>query len=379
MAFFMVMLLVNTADSPTKANIATYFRRPGIFSQGSGTPLLMGGAGILTESFKPELREGDQGTGKADLQTEKMVPLASANPTATPTSAPTSAPYRPKPSEEEEEEEIDAEETPAQAVAAVEARRAETEAFEAVAEEIREQILGSPELQDLIGAVDVRLDANGLDIEIMDTEKTSMFSLGSSQIQPDARVAFTRLAQVLQKLPNQIEIIGHTDGKPYSSRVGGYSNWELSTDRANTARKVLEANGVAPERIVSVVGRADKELLKPADPLSASNRRISLKMKFDFNAKVDLGRDPEGLSNLDKYKKIVEERKAATRKPLPAAQPTKKHLLTPQEIIKASSKQRERKITLPKQTPASSNPPYIPKDKIFTDKPVFGPSSPFPD
>ncbi len=84
-----------------------------------------------------------------------------------------------------------------------------------------------------------------------------------------------KLQAILGTLPNHITVEGHTDGRQYSSRKG-YSNWELSSDRANSARRVMEAAGLPPGRIDRVIGHADRMLLVPEDPLNAANRRITL-------------------------------------------------------------------------------------------------------
>jgi chemotaxis protein MotB len=83
------------------------------------------------------------------------------------------------------------------------------------------------------------------------------------------------LAQQLGKLPNRILIEGHTDSKPYAGK-GQYSNWELSADRANAARRLMEANGLRPGQVIQVRGFADQRLRNQNDPLDAANRRISV-------------------------------------------------------------------------------------------------------
>ena len=87
------------------------------------------------------------------------------------------------------------------------------------------------------------------------------------------------LAAQLGKLPNRISMEGHTDAKPYVSSTG-YSNWELSADRANAARKLIQQSGVRPDQVADVRGYADQQLRKPQDPTSASNRRVSIVVKY---------------------------------------------------------------------------------------------------
>ena len=101
-----------------------------------------------------------------------------------------------------------------------------------------------------------------------------MFTSGSAEPNAQARALLQRLAPVLAKLPEPVSIAGYTDATPYSGT--GRSNWDLSTERANATRRVLSEDGVADGRIRDVVGHADRDLLLPADPLNAANRRIAI-------------------------------------------------------------------------------------------------------
>lgn len=89
------------------------------------------------------------------------------------------------------------------------------------------------------------------------------------------------LAGEVGKLPNRVLIEGHTDAKPFSS-VEGYTNWELSADRANSARRIMENSGLRPNQVQQVRGFADQDLRLPKDPTAASNRRISIIVKYDL-------------------------------------------------------------------------------------------------
>jgi chemotaxis protein MotB len=102
---------------------------------------------------------------------------------------------------------------------------------------------------------------------------------GSSQLTADGRSLLIALAQELSKLPNKLSIEGHTDSKPYAAS-GNYSNWELSSDRANAARQLMQANGIAANQIIQVRGFADQRLRKIDSPLESSNRRSSLIVQY---------------------------------------------------------------------------------------------------
>jgi chemotaxis protein MotB len=113
----------------------------------------------------------------------------------------------------------------------------------------------------------------------MESEKGIFFESGSGHPSATGHELILRLGEELKKLPNDLLIEGHTDAKPFSSG-GEYSNWELSTDRANAARKLMEANGLPHGRIVQVRGFADQNLRDKDNPEAACNRRISVIVRY---------------------------------------------------------------------------------------------------
>ena len=403
MSFFMVMWLVNTASVVTKENIASYFRRPGIFDTGSGTPLLIGQSGILEDAFTPstKFKAGTQG-GKNDVEKGgergeeegQLNAKGGEEKTGTEQGKAFAIP-------EVKGVLVDGIPTPAPTPpdqAAEDAVEAEYNEFQEAAGEIRTLVAGSPELQDLLGIVDVKVDADGLNIEVIDTEKTSMFLLGSARVLPETETAFSKLAGIIAKLDNSIDIVGHTDAKKYAGSGRGYSNWELSADRANAARRILQAKGVDVSRINSVVGMADKLLKDPSNPVDASNRRISLKIRFRQPAISDLSPDSVA-ARLEKQAQAKSKKReaafardlaktnsptanqksvtdpATTVKALPSPTPDETHIFTPKEIIKAARKQHDDRVKLP---PDTRKPSFTGKsDKIFSDIPVIGPGDPF--
>jgi chemotaxis protein MotB len=116
----------------------------------------------------------------------------------------------------------------------------------------------------------------GLRIQIVDEENRPMFALGSAELQPYMRQILRELAQVLNEVPNRVSIAGHTDAKPYAGGERGYSNWELSADRANASRRELIAGGIQEGKIARVVGLGASVPFNRADPEHPMNRRISL-------------------------------------------------------------------------------------------------------
>jgi chemotaxis protein MotB len=138
-------------------------------------------------------------------------------------------------------------------------------------EQVMKQI---PELQHLENQIRMTITAEGLRIDLLETERGLFFEKGN----PKPSEAGTELIQVLAaelvKLPNKVAIEGHTDATPYGRAE--YSNWELSSDRANAARRILVQNGLEGDRISQVRGFADQRLLMKDDPANPSNRRISI-------------------------------------------------------------------------------------------------------
>ena len=143
-------------------------------------------------------------------------------------------------------------------------------------EMLQERIKGAiaEKLSSLEDQVMVSIADDGVKIQIVDTEGSLMFKLGSAQPTEKARQLLKLLAENISDTANRIVIEGHTDSLPY--RGAQITNWELSTARASAARRELENNGVEPSRIARVVGYADQELLIKDEPTNPRNRRISI-------------------------------------------------------------------------------------------------------
>jgi len=144
---------------------------------------------------------------------------------------------------------------------------------------IEEAMKRLPELNKLKNQVEITITNEGLRIELLETDKGAFFESGSPHPTRFGQELMELLAVELGKLENYVMIEGHTDSKPYVSPTG-YSNWELSADRANAARRIMQATGLRSEQVSEVRGYADQQLRKPQDPADPSNRRISLIVKF---------------------------------------------------------------------------------------------------
>jgi len=123
--------------------------------------------------------------------------------------------------------------------------------------------------------IEMTITAEGLRIELMETEKGAFFPIGTKDPNDQGKELLSLLAEQLGKLPNSLSIEGHTDSKPYSTS-GNYTNWELSADRANAARRIMQENGLGPSQVSQVRGYADQRLRKPQNPEDPANRRISV-------------------------------------------------------------------------------------------------------
>ena len=134
-------------------------------------------------------------------------------------------------------------------------------------------------LDKLKNQIEITLTAEGLRIELMESAKGTFFELGSATPTPALRDLLKALSIELGKLPNNISIEGHTDSVVYSTGRP-YDNWDLSTDRANEARRLMESEGIKPEQIAQVRGFADRQPRLPAHPEDPSNRRVTLIVQY---------------------------------------------------------------------------------------------------
>jgi len=149
------------------------------------------------------------------------------------------------------------------------------ENMDKIKDELSESIRKVNITEKLKNQIEMTITAEGLRIELMETEGGAFFPSGIPEPNSEAKEILVMLAAELGKLPNMLSIEGHTDAKPFATS-GNYSNWELSADRANAARRVMQQNGLGPQQVTQVRGYADQRLHKPKEPEDASNRRISV-------------------------------------------------------------------------------------------------------
>lgn len=147
---------------------------------------------------------------------------------------------------------------------------------------LAEALSRMPEFPQVREHVLFSVTGEGLRIDLLETEQGLFFVSGRPNPTAEGEHLLALLAEEISRMPNQVVIEGHTDSHPFRNAApsSGYSNWELSTDRANAARRLLHAYGMRPQQVVEVRGYADQQLLDPGNPESARNRRVSLVVRF---------------------------------------------------------------------------------------------------
>jgi chemotaxis protein MotB len=148
--------------------------------------------------------------------------------------------------------------------------------------QLEEALKQAPEWEKMSRHVQISVTGEGLRIDLMETEEGMFFVSGEAAPTAAGEQLLQLLGNQIGKLPNQVVIEGHTDSRPFrnAAPTSGYSNWELSTDRANTARRLLHRAGVPPRQVVEVRGFADERLLNTVNPDDPRNRRVSVVVKF---------------------------------------------------------------------------------------------------
>lgn len=258
MAFFLLLWLLQATTEEQKLGIADYFSPASVSRSKSGSGGLMGGRTFTEKGAKPH----DQSTVGVGVQIQL------------PTSLPDQDDVDDTQESTEAKKTSGGGEDEAERIEEMLAKH-EEEQFAQAEEALRRAIETVPELKNLADNLMIDQTAEGMRIQIVDQEGKSMFPSGSAKMYDHTRKLIALVVDAVKQLPQQIAIKGHTDGAPFINHQD-YSNWELSTDRANSSRRALLAAGLPAGRIASVIGLADTEHLDKDDPLSPRNRRISI-------------------------------------------------------------------------------------------------------
>ena len=234
MAFFLVMWLVG-ASPDVKKSVAGYFRDPGVFDFQKSTGMMAGGMTGIDEGRAPETLQ-----------------------------------------------------QPDAAALTVERQR-----LKDAAEHIRDSLADAPELKDLRDQIEFQVTAEGLRIELLEKDGSSFFDSGSAVLRGESVRILSIIGRELGTMSNDVVVEGHTDSRPFGAG-NQYSNWELSSDRANAARRVMEAVGLNPGQVQSVRGFAATQLRLPDQPMDPRNRRVSIVVRSHSQAELEQKLRPEG-------------------------------------------------------------------------------------
>jgi chemotaxis protein MotB len=151
-------------------------------------------------------------------------------------------------------------------------------------EKLEQAVKDTGSLEKIKDHIVITVTGEGLRIEMLEDDKGMFFESGSPAPTSFGKDLLLTLAEEIGKLPNRITMEGHTDSKPFGSKAG-YSNWELSTDRANSARRWMQENGVRDDQVTQVRGFADQSLRDPEHPDAAANRRVTLIIQYQKQEK----------------------------------------------------------------------------------------------
>lgn len=257
MAFFLLMWLLGSTAKGDLNGIADYFKTPlkVAMSGGSGA----GDSSSVVQGGGKDLTRKDGQVKKADdPQIKKTYNLQAAN-------------------LRDVEKELE---------------RQEAARLRALKARIEEAIEARPTLKQFRKQMLIDVTTEGLRIQIVDEQNRPMFALAKAELQPYTKEILFEIGRALNDMPNRLSLSGHTDAKPYASGEKGYSNWELSADRANASRRALIAGGMDETKVLRVVGLSSAVLFDKQDPFNPINRRISIivmNKKTEENASRDGG------------------------------------------------------------------------------------------
>jgi len=246
MAFFLLLWLLNAVSQEQLEGIADYFAPTVSSTSQSGSGQILGGTTVAVDgsledtvsrpSVTMDLPPPSAGSGGEAMQDEPV------------------------------QADVDAEEAK---------QKAEQDQFDKAEQELKEALETLPEFQQMAQSLMIDNTVEGMRIQIVDQDGLSMFPSGSASMYEHTERVLGLVTEIIKKMPQDIAISGHTDAVPMGGD-GTYTNWELSSDRANSARRGLLSLGVPEQRISRVVGKAATEPLLADDPTNAKNRRLSI-------------------------------------------------------------------------------------------------------
>ena len=303
MAFFLLLWLLNATTEEQKMGLADYFSPASVSDPNSGSGGVLGGTTISVDGNQTS--SGGPSEGGATLP----IPPSTTKPESTDSE---------EPAEEETESET-AGEVDEESVDELLARR-EQEQFEAAEEALLEAIESVPALEALQDSLLIEQTPEGLRIQLIDQSGLSMFASGSAKPNNQLIQLIGLVTKVVTQLPNKLSISGHTDSVPYRD-AKDYTNWELSSDRANAARRLLVNDGLGPDRVSIVQGHSATEPLLPENTTDPSNRRISIVLLRENKLSAPLFDDAGGANMFRDEKDPRPSKDTPKRQPVPASNP----------------------------------------------------------
>jgi chemotaxis protein MotB len=270
MAFFLLLWLLNVTTDDQKLGIAHYFAPENVSTSTSGMGRVLSGLSALSDGAMPQNGGGPVlglpvvAGGSADEDT----------PDRTPAPPPVSHPQPDAITSARVASNVELAGLSRAALSKALAAR-DAAAFSRVEAALRQALRDIPELRPLRDNLLIDRTPDGLRIQIVDQEHHEMFPTGSAVPNAELMRLVALVAPAIARLPNPIDVIGHTDSLPYPPRAS-HTNWELSIDRANACRRALVAAGLPPDHVETVLGKADSEPLFVANPADARNRRIAI-------------------------------------------------------------------------------------------------------
>jgi len=253
MAFFLVMWLVTAVNKDQRAAIFDYFKNPSM-EPGKSVKPAPGMAGPGGASTSPISLHGAMDERRPPVAVKPQPPVAQ---------------FKADSREQKRSESDDL------AVAREAVNAAERKQLDSLMEDLKKAVENSQALSPFKDQLLLDITPEGLRIQIVDQQNRPMFDSGSANLKPYTEKILTELARYLNTVPNRLSLTGHTDAAPYAG-ASGRTNWDLSSDRANAARRALEAAGLSTDKTARVVGLSSSVLFDRTDPRNPINRRISI-------------------------------------------------------------------------------------------------------
>jgi len=251
MAFFLLLWLLNATTEEQMEGISDFFAPPSVSEESTGIGEALKGLEVMAD--------GAMRSATARPQITAQIPTFGDEQEGQESGEDRGSPIEANPESGATKFEIE-----------------EDEALEIAMSRLRQSVQDTPEVAELQDSLSLEDTPEGLLIQILDQKEKSMFEGSSARLTRYAERLLALIGVIVSELPNSIEVSGHTDAGPYQSITPNYGKWELTADRATAAQKWLLENGLPEDRFVSIIGRADTDLLDRQEPEAPRNRRIGI-------------------------------------------------------------------------------------------------------